>query len=124
MCIIDRINRLLRERGISAAKMMRDLNFSSGLYSQWKSMGRIPSTDKIEVIAAYLGVSTDYLISGEGDEGDGASTSSLTNNHEASMIITDKNERLLIQHYRALHYARQIQVLSSLITEVENNQNS
>lgn len=122
MCIIDRINRLLRERGISAAKMMRDLNFSSGLYSQRKSMGRIPSTDKIEVIAAYLGVSTDYLISGE--EGDGVPTSSLTNNHEASMIITDKNERLLIQHYRALHYARQIQVLSSLITEVENNQNS
>lgn len=122
MCIIDRINRLLRERGISAAKMMRDLNFSSGLYSQWKSMGRIPSTDKIEVIAAYLGVSTDYLISGE--EGDGAPTSSLTSNHEASMIITDKNERLLIQNYRALHYARQIQVLSSLITEVENNQNS
>jgi transcriptional regulator with XRE-family HTH domain len=122
MCIIDRINRLLRERGISAAKMMRDLNFSSGLYSQWKSMGRIPSTDKIEVIAAYLGVSTDYLISGE--EGDGVPTSSLTNNHEASMIITDKNERLLIQHYRALHYARQIQILSSLITEVENNQNS
>lgn len=122
MCIIDRINRLLRERGISAAKMMRDLNFSSGLYSQWKSMGRIPSTDKIEVIASYLGVSTDYLISGE--EGDGVTAPSLTNNHEASMIITDKNERLLIQSYRALHYARQIQVLSSLITEVENNQNS
>jgi hypothetical protein len=37
-----------------------------------------------------------------------------------AIIVTDKNERLLIQNYRALHYARQIQVLSSLITEVEN----
>ena len=68
MSIIDRINGLLKERQISAAKMMRDLNLSSGLYSQWKSLGRIPSTDKIEMVAAYLGVSTDYLITGNEEE--------------------------------------------------------
>lgn len=120
MCIIDRINGLLKERQISAAKMMRDLNLSSGLYSQWKSLGRIPSTDKIEMIAAYLNVSADYLISGNTEN----NALAINNNHSASMVITDRNERLLIQNYRALHYARQIQVLSSLITEVENNNNS
>jgi transcriptional regulator with XRE-family HTH domain len=119
MCIIDRINGLLKERQISAAKMMRDLNLSSGLYSQWKSLGRIPSTDKIEMIAAYLNVSADYLISGNTEN----NALAINNNHSASMVITDRNERLLIQNYRALHYARQIQVLSSLITEVENNNN-
>ena len=36
---------------------------------------------------------------------------------------TTEVERLLIQNYRALHYARQIQVLSSLITKVENSNN-
>ena len=120
MCIIDRINGLLKERQISAAKMMRDLNLSSGLYSQWKSLGRIPSTDKIEMIAAYLNVSADYLISGNTEN----NALAINNNHSASMVITDRNERLLIQNYRALHYARQIQVLSSLITEVENNNNN
>ena len=120
MCIIDRINGLLKERQTSAAKMMRDLNLSSGLYSQWKSLGRIPSTEKIEMIAAYLGVSTDYLITG--NEEDNKVTGN--GNFESSMVITDKNERLLIQHYRALHYARQIQVLSSIITEAENTNNS
>lgn len=120
MCIIDRINGLLKERQISAAKMMRDLNLSSGLYSQWKSLGRIPSTDKIEMIAAYLNVSADYLITGNTEN----NALAINNNHSASMVITDRNERLLIQNYRALHYARQIQVLSSLITEVENSNNS
>lgn len=119
MSIIDRINGLLKQRQISAAKMMRDLNLSSGLYSQWKSLGRIPSTDKIEMVAAYLGVSTDYLITGN-EEGNTVSN----NNYDASMVITDRNERLLIQNYRALHYARQIQVLSSLITEAEKTNNS
>lgn len=120
MCIIDRINGLLKERQISAAKMMRDLNLSSGLYSQWKSLGRIPSTDKIEMIAAYLNVSADYLITGNTEN----NALAINNNHSASMVITDRNERMLIQNYRALHYARQIQVLSSLITEVENSNNS
>lgn len=120
MCIIDRINGLLKERQISAAKMMRDLNLSSGLYSQWKNLGRIPSTDKIEMIAAYLNVSADYLITGNTEN----NALAINNNHSASMVITDRNERLLIQNYRALHYARQIQVLSSLITEVENSNNS
>ena len=36
-----------------------------------------------------------------------------------AIIVTDKNEKLLIQNYRALHYAKQIQVLSSIITEAE-----
>lgn len=120
MCIIDRINGLLKERQISAAKMMRDLNLSSGLYSQWKSLGRIPSTDKIEMIAAYLNVSADYLITGNTEN----NALAINGNHSASMVITDRNERLLIQNYRALHYARQIQVLSSLITEVENSNNN
>ena len=120
MSIIDRINGLLKERQISAAKMMRDLNLSSGLYSQWKSLDRIPSTDKIEMVAAYLGVSTDYLITGNAE----SNCVAANINHEGSMVITDRNERLLIQNYRALHYARQIQVLSSIITEAENTNNS
>ena len=116
MNILDRIGVLLKQRNITAAKMMRDLNLSSGLYSQWKSLGRIPSTDKIEMIASYLNVSTDYLITGEG--------SMARDGVENQMIITDKNECLLIQHYRALHYARQIQVLSSIITEAEETNKS
>ena len=34
--LTGRIDRLLAEQKLSAARMARDLGFSSGLYSQWK----------------------------------------------------------------------------------------
>jgi ribosomal protein S18 len=43
---------------------------------------------------------------------------------ENAVLVTDKNECLLLQSYRALNYAKQIQVLSSLITEAEKAENS
>lgn len=62
MSVIDRINGLLTEKGISAAKMSKDLGFSSGLYSQWKKGLQKPSVSKIDLIAEYFNVSTDYLL--------------------------------------------------------------
>lgn len=62
MTTVERISELLAKRNISAAKMMRELGFSNGLYSQWKSGKQQPSTEKLQRIAAYLDVSTDYLL--------------------------------------------------------------
>lgn len=62
MNTIERINKLLETNGVSAAKMMRDLGFSSGLYSQWKSQKQKPSIDKLSKIADYFNVTTDYLL--------------------------------------------------------------
>ena len=52
---IEKINILLEERGIKATKMMRDLGFSTGLYSQWKA-GSQPSLPKLRKVADYLHV--------------------------------------------------------------------
>ena len=62
MKTVEIINELLKQRGISAAKMMNELGFSSGLYSQWKSGKQRPSWEKLIKIADYFGVSMDYLI--------------------------------------------------------------
>jgi len=63
--IIQRITDLLEKKGVSAAKMCRELGFSSGLFSQWKKEGRTPSAEKLSAIAEYFGVSVDYLLHGE-----------------------------------------------------------
>lgn len=62
MTTVEIINKLLKDKGISAAKMMNELGFSSGLYSQWKSGKQKPSRDKLEKIANYFNVSVDYLL--------------------------------------------------------------
>ena len=62
MTTVEIINKLLKDKGISAAKMMNELGFSSGLYSQWKSGKQKPSREKLEKIAYYFNVSVDYLL--------------------------------------------------------------
>lgn len=62
MNTIEIINNLLSAKGIKPSKMMKDLGFSSGLFSQWKAGAQNPSTEKLAKIAEYLGVTTDYLL--------------------------------------------------------------
>lgn len=62
MDVVEKIDQLLADRGISAAKLCRELGFSSGLYSQWRKRSQNPSVDKLKKIAAFFGVSLDYLM--------------------------------------------------------------
>lgn len=63
----EKIVELLAEKNISASKMMKELGFSSGLFSQWKSGKQKPSLEKIYKIANYFGVSTDYLLGNDNE---------------------------------------------------------
>lgn len=62
MTTIEVIDALLAVRGISAARMMRELGFSSGLYSQWRKGNQTPSTEKITAISNYFDIPADILI--------------------------------------------------------------
>lgn len=62
MNTIEKMIYQLNQKGISPTKMMRDLGFSSGLFSQWKKGLQNPSIEKIKSIADYLNVPVDYLI--------------------------------------------------------------
>ena len=59
---VERVRMILNEQHKSPSRMARDLGFSSGLFTQWKTGMQSPSADKLVKIAAYLGVSTDYLL--------------------------------------------------------------
>lgn len=52
----------LEKRNIKPAKMMRELGFSNGLFSQWKSGKQKPSMQKLQKIAEYLNVDINYLL--------------------------------------------------------------
>lgn len=64
MTTFERIELELKSRNILPATMSKDLGFSSGLFSQWRS-GQNPSTEKIHKVAEYLNVSVDYLLGNE-----------------------------------------------------------
>lgn len=98
MDITEKIIMLLNEKGISIAKMMRELGFSSGLFSQWKSGKQRPSAEKICKIAEYLNVSTDYL---------------LGKTLKVSYVLTE-NEKFLLDEYRKLNLQQQKELLEIL----------
>lgn len=58
--LYTRIRELANDRNLSLAEIERRLNLSNGIISTWKNSK--PSQDKIELIADFFRVSTDYLL--------------------------------------------------------------
>jgi transcriptional regulator with XRE-family HTH domain len=116
MNVTQRIFAIATEKRITLTELAEKIGISYGTIASWKRRGTQPPADKITTIAQALDVPVSYLL-----EGTEIESQRICNEHDSNaIVVTDKNEKLLIQNYRALHYARQIQVLSSLITEVEN----
>lgn len=60
MSIFQRVKDLATDHGLSIAELERKLNFSPNTLYKLKSQK--PSIDRIEAIAKYFNVSTDYLL--------------------------------------------------------------
>lgn len=66
LTIKERVQSVLKEKGISAKKLENDLGFAKGYLSKLDKS--FPTTDKILKIADYLEVSTDKLLKDEDKE--------------------------------------------------------
>lgn len=60
---VERVKKLCKERKIPISKLEKDLGYSNGYISQLRK-GVFPS-DRLASIAKYLGVSTDFIMSGK-----------------------------------------------------------
>ena len=60
MTVFDRIKELSEKRGISVQKAAIDIGFSENLFYQWKTSS--PKSDRLQKVADYFNVSTDYLL--------------------------------------------------------------
>lgn len=63
---VERVKAILKNRGIAVSKMEKDLGFSNGYVAQLKR-GMFPA-DRLEKIASYLNVSTDFLLNGNNEK--------------------------------------------------------
>jgi len=60
MEIVSVIKELCRDRGVSMAKLEREMGFAAGSICKWDS--KIPSVERIARVADYFGVSIDYIM--------------------------------------------------------------
>lgn len=59
MGLYEKIKLLAKERKISIRKLEEDLGYGNGTIRRWETTS--PGFDKVEKVADYFGVSTDYL---------------------------------------------------------------
>ncbi|MGM0122127.1 helix-turn-helix domain-containing protein [Enterococcus sp. AZ152] len=58
--LLDRVDNLIKEKKMTRAELERKLDFSAGSLRNWNRS--TPSGDKIQKVADYFDVSTDYLL--------------------------------------------------------------
>ncbi len=61
----DRLKELCNKKGIKPSRVAIECGFSKGTVSHWKNDGTIPQRDLLIKIAAYFGVTVDYLLGKE-----------------------------------------------------------
>ncbi|MFP7444317.1 helix-turn-helix transcriptional regulator [Bacillus infantis] len=75
MTMLDRIKLLCKERSITVKILEEKLDFPNNTIYQWKQ--RTPNLDKLQKVADYFNVSTDYLLGRKHSETDDPEVRSL-----------------------------------------------
>lgn len=63
-CMYEIFEKLLKEKGVKAADVVRATGIKSPVFSEWKKGKSSPNVDKLILIANYFGVSVEYLRTG------------------------------------------------------------
>lgn len=61
--VVERIEALCKDKGVSFRKVELSLGFSNGILRSWEK--KMPSADKLAAVASFFGVSMEYLLTGK-----------------------------------------------------------
>lgn len=109
MGLYENVKNAAKAKGYSINKLEKELGFSRSYILKFKTI--TPSAEKIQKIADFLGVSSDYLITGEEKEGEEKYYSNDETAQVAQEIFENKELRALFdvqkdmgpEDLRALH---------------------
>ena len=63
--IFERLCALMKERGVKASHVTKELKLSNSAFTDWKNGKCSPGVETLSKLAPYFGVSLDYLITGK-----------------------------------------------------------
>lgn len=88
MTVYERIESLRKSTGLSQGKLEKELGFSNGSVSKWKTS--TPTPERLQKLADFFGVTVDYLMNGK-EETPEEKKPTLSNNEELN-VINDVDE--------------------------------
>ncbi|EAC4184113.1 XRE family transcriptional regulator [Listeria monocytogenes] len=89
MTLVERIKKLCQEQKITLAELERKTKLSNGTVRRWDE--KTPGIDKLQIVADYFNVSTDYLL----------------NRTDIRNHNTDETQQLLKGHPEVLAYLQE-----------------
>lgn len=115
MTFYERIEALRKEKGISQGALEKELGFSNGSFSKWRTS--MPTHNRLQKLATFFQVSVDYLVTGE----ETVSAQYLLNEETASTAKQIyENDRVLFEVYRSedkerlVAYAKKLKALQDM----------
>ena len=106
---------LLKEKGLKAADVCRATGIKSPVFSEWKKGKSTPKQDKMIKIAKFLGVSVEYLMTGEETEKEGVETYYLNDETAKTAQEIYENDKILFDVYRSSDKNRLIEYAKKLM---------
>ena len=93
---------LCKKKRVSRTKAAEEIGLSNSITTKWKKTGATPGGDTLEKVAAYFGVSTDFLLGKEEKE-----------NSPSEFLLTE-GERDLLELFRLIPEDQQPVVLAMI----------
>ena len=90
----ERLELLLKEKGITAYKLAQDTGVSTATLTSWKQGKYVPKPEKLQKIADYFGVTLDYLY-GKPD------SKTTSTQEENATLLSQKDERDIAKRLEA-----------------------
>ena len=115
-------NKVITEKKISAYKMSKDTGISDSLICYWKKGERMPNAENLIVISRYLGVSIDYLLTGN----EPIPESNIPNTIELSNLSLTENEEDILSLLNQLSERNQVKLIGKveeIVKEMNNSNN-
>ena len=79
---------LLKEKGLTAYRVSQDTGISQATLSDWKRGKSVPKMQKMQLIADYLGVSLEYIMTGKKES---SSAPQITDGDLKRFLFGDEN---------------------------------
>ena len=66
--LVSRIKALCKERGTSCTKIESEYGWGNGAIGKWAKLKSLPPLDRLQIVADHLGVTVNYLLTGENEK--------------------------------------------------------
>lgn len=111
------LTKLLKVRKITAYQISKDTGISQTAIGKWKKGEQYPTADKLKLLADYLVVTTDYLLTGK-------ETSSTATTIELPSLQLTENEKELLNLFKQLSDREQLKLIGrveGMVEEIQKN---